>query len=58
MGKPKKENKKREKQEQKLGSKKIQRIMGNQDLEREYSGIKKNDIMFDTLLVMESKGNL
>lgn len=58
MGKPKKENKKREKQEEKLGSKKIQRIMGNQDLEREYSGIKKNDIMFDTLLVMESKGNL
>jgi hypothetical protein len=41
MGKPKKENKKREKQEEKLGSKKIQRIMENQDLEREYSGISK-----------------
>ncbi len=41
MGKPKKEKNKREKQEEILGSKKIQRIMGNQDLEREYSGIKK-----------------
>jgi len=35
MGKPKEEE--REKQEEKLGSKKIQIIMGNQDLEREYS---------------------
>ncbi len=33
----KKKEEKREKQQEKLGSKKIQRIMGNQDLEREYS---------------------